>query len=82
MNEEVSGVITILENDRAVAMFLAPPDSHAARTLWIFLVENLRPGLEVTLAIGGIRLRHASGQKVPIEVYSRIMDGPTGRGEA
>ena len=82
MDEETTGIITILQEHHAVAMFPAPPDRHTACELWVFLVENLRPGLEVTLATEDIRLRHATGQEVPIELYSRIMDGPTGRGEA
>lgn len=81
MEEEV-GVITVLEENRPVAMFPAPPDSHAARSLWVFLVENLRSGMEVALVHGGIRLRYHTGKKVPTEVYERIMDGPGREEEA
>lgn len=75
MSYETAGIVTILEDEHPVAMFPAPPDSHAARSLWIFLVESLRPGLEVALTHGGIRLRYHTGNKIPIELYEHIMDG-------
>ena len=74
MSDEPKGVITILEDGRTVATWAAPFNSYAARQLWVFLVENLRPGLEVTLNHEHVRLRRNSGQEVPIELYKRVME--------
>lgn len=74
MNEEEKGTITIMEQGHTVTTFIAPSNSYAARQLWVFLVENLRPGLEVTLSLKHVRLRRDSGQKVPAGLYRRVMD--------
>lgn len=43
MSEEAKGTITIVKDGRTATMFPAPSNSYAARQLWVFLVENLRP---------------------------------------
>ena len=85
MGDEEKTIFTILEDGRTVTMFTAPGNVYAARQLWVFLVENLRPGLEVTLSHKHVQLRRDSGRKITPELYRRIMDmerSPDTRGES
>lgn len=77
MNDS-QNVITIepVNNGRAGgAIFRAPADNHAARTLWVFLVENLQTGFIVELSNGVSELTRPSGQKLPPELYTKVMGG-------
>lgn len=80
MSKDDTGVIIIREDGKSQTVFPAPRDSRPARSLWVFLVENLRPGLEVELIHSNQRLVRDSGKKLSIELYRRVMDG-SGREE-
>lgn len=75
--------ITIFDEggSRPLAMFPAPADKYAARSLWVFLVDNLKPGFVVGLSINDSEgesiseLVRPSGRKVPIELYESLMEG-------
>lgn len=57
-------------------MFRVADDRHVSRQLWIFMIENIRPGFVVTLQVmGGGELSQASGNKVGAVEYRRLMDG-------
>lgn len=75
--------ITITGADSAVA-FAAPADRHAARALWVFLVENLQGGLlvELTSQDQETELAGQSGLPLPTAVYTAVMGegDATGRG--
>lgn len=58
-----------------VHSLIPPEDRTSARTLWSFLVSNLKQGIQVELDDGTGRIRHASGEKVPIHLYERLMSG-------
>jgi hypothetical protein len=62
-------------------MFRAPADNQAARQLWVFLVENLRPGFVVELSSydGAAELTRLSGAKLSPELYAAVMGGKGGR---
>ena len=69
--------ITIFDDDGApVQMFRAPSDKYAARSLWVFLVDNLRPGFTVQLSAAddAAEITRRSGQKVTAELYRSLMD--------
>ena len=70
-------VITIepgSENGRSGGtMFRAPANSQAARSLWVFLVENLQHGFVVELSNGASELTRPSGDKLPPELYAKVM---------
>lgn len=70
-------VITIFEQDgkRPCTMFPAPADTYAARSLWVFLVDNLQPGFVVELGDDVSEITRCSGHKVPPELYRSLMDG-------
>lgn len=63
-----------------MSIFQAPADKYAARQLWVFLVDNLRPGFIVelsTLADDGqpaAELTRLSGHKVTPELYASLME--------
>jgi len=59
------------------SIFRAPADNHAARQLWVFLVENLQPGFVVELSNGASELTRPSGAKLPPELYAKVMGGET-----
>lgn len=75
--------IIITGADSAVA-FAAPADRHAARSLWVFLVENLQGGLLVELTSQDQEpgLVRQSGRRLPTAVYTAVMGegDATGRG--
>lgn len=75
-------VISIEKRDGSAGgtLFRAPADNLAARQLWVFLVENLQPGFVVELSSqnGAAELTRPSGDKMPIELYARIMDSGGG----
>jgi hypothetical protein len=49
-----------------VVAFPAPADARVARQLWVFLVENLRPGFVVGIGDeDGLLTAAPSGSKVP-----------------
>ena len=80
----MSKSITIYDKDnRPVQMFPAPADKYAARSLWVFLVDNLQPGFTVHLAIqdragdAAAEIVRRSGHKVTPELYASLMDGET-----
>ena len=54
-------------------MFRAPADNRAARSLWVFLVENLQPGFFVGLSSGVNELTQLSGGKLPPAQYQEVM---------
>jgi hypothetical protein len=56
-------------------MFRAPADNHAARQLWVFLVENLQSGFVVELSSydGAAELTRLSGAKLSPELYAAVM---------
>ncbi|MCA9872489.1 MAG: hypothetical protein KC441_02510 [Anaerolineales bacterium] len=54
-------------------IFRAPADNQAARTLWVFLVENLQPGFVVELSNGVSKLTRPSGQKLPPDLYTKVV---------
>ena len=54
-------------------MFRAPADIRAARSVWVFLVENLQPGFMVELSTNSSELSQASGKPVPPELYAQVM---------
>lgn len=58
-----------------VTTFKAPDDSYTARNLWIFLVENLRPGYRVALLNGQFPngMIKASGHEFTQKEYARFM---------
>lgn len=60
---------------RPVHSFPAPAERRAARNLWCFLVGNLQPGFTVGLAEGKAKITRASGDKVPVHLYERLMRG-------
>ena len=75
MNDS-QNVITIeaAGNGRAGGtIFRAPADNQAARALWVFLVENLQPGFIVELSNGAAELTRPSGQKLPPDLYAKVM---------
>lgn len=56
-------------------MFPAPADKYAARSLWVFLVDNLRPGFVVELQLADMaEITRPSGRKVTPELYQSLMD--------
>lgn len=70
-------VITIVPAGGDVAgktVFHAPANSQAARALWVFLIENLQAGFTVELSDGVHRLRRPSGEPLPADVYSDLME--------
>lgn len=54
-------------------IFRAPADTRAARQLWVFLVENLQPGFVIELSDGVSDLTRPSGQKLPPDLYTKVM---------
>lgn len=66
--------IVISKNGEWQTVFKAPADTYAARELWVFLVDNLRPGFIVELCNGPSEITRPSGQPVPIELYRKLMD--------
>lgn len=54
-------------------IFKAPDNSIVAKGIWMYLVENLRYGLEVELDGGMFELKRPSGVKIPADVYREIM---------
>lgn len=76
-SRNVISIETIDGNGRGGGtIFRAPADNRAARQLWVFLVENLKPGFVVELSIldGAAELFRPSGQKLPPELYKKVMD--------
>lgn len=68
--------ITIFDNENLpVITFPAPADKYVARSLWVFLVDNLQPGFIVELGDEVSEITRVSGMKVPIELYSSLMSG-------
>lgn len=65
------------EEKRPVLAFPVPADEYVARSLWVFLVDNLQPGFIVELGDGAPEITRASGMKVPTELYETLM----GKGE-
>lgn len=57
------------------AMFTAPDEEVAARSLLVYLAENLRPGLVIELDIGAEKLTLPTGEKIPPKLYSAVMGG-------
>lgn len=55
-------------------MFRAPVDNRAARQLFVFLVENLKPGFVVELTNGVSELTRPSGKKLPAALYEKLME--------
>lgn len=55
-------------------VFPAPNDNAAARALWVFLVENIRPGFVVELSNGVSELTRLSGDKLPPALYRKVME--------
>ena len=55
-------------------MFQAPADSRAAHQLWVFLIENLRPGFCVKLSSGQSALDAMTGGKLPPAQYREVME--------
>lgn len=73
---EEPNVMTISENGQGVVMFQAPDNQHVASQLWIFFVENLRPGLNVDLSVPGLgSLESETAVKLSAERYAGIVDG-------
>ncbi len=74
MNDS-QNVITIERSNGQAggAIFRAPADNHAARALWVFLVENLQPGFVVELSNGVAELTRPSGAALPAELYQKVM---------
>lgn len=62
------------EGDRGGVIFPAPADITLAKSLWVFLVENLQPGFVVELSSfdGAAELTRPSGQKLSPELYARV----------
>lgn len=58
-----------------VHSLIPPEDRTSARTLWAFLVSNLKQGLQVELDDGTGRIRRTSGEKVPAHLFERLMSG-------
>lgn len=68
--------ITIFDEEkRPVLTFPAPADKYVARSLWVFLADNLQPGFIVELGDGVPEITRASGVKVPIGLYESLMSG-------
>ena len=69
--------ITIYDEDGKTPrlMFPAPGEKYIARSLWVFLVDNLRPGFVVELGNEYSEITRPSGQRVPIELYESLMEG-------
>ena len=68
--------ITISNHEGTLAHTIVAPDERRdARTLWAFLVGNLRPGLQVQLEDGTGQIVRASGEKVPVHLYERLLGG-------
>jgi hypothetical protein len=73
---EEPNVMTVSENGQGVTMFQAPDNRHVAGQLWVFLVENLRPGLNVDLSVPGLgSLKSETAVKLSAEQCADIMDG-------
>lgn len=76
--------IAISNEKGPVTVFRAPPNKWAARELWVFLVDNLRPGFTVELVThaddgsAAAELIRPSGRKVTPELYASLMDGALG----
>lgn len=68
--------ITIMgETGQPEAMFQAPTDRTVAANLWVYLVENLRPGLTVELSLPELGiLTNETAVKIPVERYTAIMN--------
>lgn len=62
-------------NGQPAHSFPAPAERRAARNLWCFLVANLQSGFTVGLAEGEAKITWASGDKVPVHLYERLMRG-------
>lgn len=74
--KDTKPTITIFDKEgQPVQMFMAPDNSYAARSLWVFLVDNLQPGFEIRLQTPQQQVMRASGQKLPPDLYARIMSG-------
>jgi hypothetical protein len=76
--ETVNEITIHAQDDRKnIPPFKAPEDGFAARSLWVFLVENLREGYEIELEIPGdsLQLSRTSGAPLPEELYRAIMRG-------
>lgn len=58
-------------------IFRAPEDPYVARTLWVYLVENLKPGWLVGLHDPSGMLARHSGDRVPPKIYAAVMNLPT-----
>lgn len=69
MNDNVISI----EGQSGKTIFKAPADNSAARALWVFLVENLRPGFDVELSNGVSELTQMSGNKLPPDLYAKVM---------
>jgi hypothetical protein len=54
-------------------MFRGPDNPYVSRALWVYLVENLKPGRVVELSNGAAGLTRPTGQKVPPALYAKVM---------
>lgn len=68
--------IAIVKDGSPVQVFRAPDDKFAARSLWVFLVDHLRPGFVVELrsASGAAEIVRPSGRQVPGSLYRSLME--------
>jgi hypothetical protein len=76
--ETVNEITIHAQDDRKnIPPFRAPEDGFAARSLWAFLVENLREGYEIELEIPGdsLQLSRPSGAPLPEDLYRAILRG-------
>lgn len=69
MNDNVISI----EGQSGGTIFKAPADNSAARALWMFLVENLRPGFDVELSNGVSELTQMSGGSLLPDMYAKVM---------
>lgn len=68
-----------IEGQSGGTIFKAPADNDAARALWVFLVENLRPGFAVELSNSISELTRMSGSKLPPDLYAKVMGETRGQ---
>ena len=67
--------ITDAETGDQETVFAAPDNTTMARALWVFLIENLRPGLIVELSLPRLGiLSQETAVKLSPERYAAIMN--------
>ncbi len=59
----------------------APDNPWVAHSAWLFFVENLKPGFNVSLVTADVKLSQQSGTRTTIEEYASIFNQVGGKDE-